>query len=144
MEEEHYPISFYSENTDFELSNEAETREWLLKAVAAEKHTLQELSIIFCDDEYLQEMNQEYLEHEELTDIITFQYHEEGQEVHGDLFISIERVRENAELFKVTFEHELNRVMVHGTLHLMGYKDKTPADKSLMTEKENHYLDARR
>jgi len=97
------------------------------------------ISIVFCSDEYLLEMNKKYLEHDYYTDIITFDY-VENDIISGDLFISIDRVKDNSEKFKTTFLNELTRVVFHGVLHLAGYKDKTTPDQQLMREKENFYL----
>lgn len=112
---------------------------WLKSAIEHEKHRLGDLSFIFCSDEYLLKINKQYLNHDYYTDIITFDY-VENNKVSGDLFISIDRVVENAETFKVDFNLELRRMMIHGVLHLLGYKDKLDDEKALMTEKENFYL----
>ena len=100
---------------------------------------LQHITYIFCDDAYLLDLNEQYLNHDTLTDIITFHYSKLPQ-IEGDIFISIERVHENAQTYQVTFDQELYRVIIHGVLHLCGYSDKTPTDKALMTEKENKAL----
>jgi len=99
-----------------------------------------DISVIFCTDEYLLEMNKAYLEHDYYTDIITFDY-VEGDVISGDLFISLDRVKENAEKFEITFLKEVYRVVFHGVLHLVGYKDKAEAEKKVMRERENYYLD---
>ena len=96
-------------------------------------------TIFFCDDEYLHKINVEYLQHDTLTDIITFDY-TEGKVLHSDIYISVERVKENAEIFKVPFQRELLRVLAHGLLHLCGYKDKTPKDSALMRQKEEEMI----
>jgi rRNA maturation RNase YbeY len=132
-------LTFHSEEIDFELDNAAKIDAWLKKVIKNEKWILAEVTYIFCSDVYLYQMNVEHLQHDTYTDVITFQYNEEF--VEGDIFISVERTAENAKTFGVTSSHELHRVMVHGLLHLMGYKDKEPADKTLMTEKENQYLE---
>lgn len=98
-----------------------------------------DIALVFCSDEHLLEVNKQYLQHDYYTDIITFDY-TEANKISGDLMISLDRVRENALLNKVSDWHEINRIVFHGVLHLCGYKDKKPADKSLMTEKENFYL----
>lgn len=131
-------INFYSEDIDFELANPLSTEKWLKKVIKEEKKHLGELTYIFCNDEYLHKMNVEHLQHDTLTDVITFQYSEEL--VEGDIFISVERTNENAVNFGVEPLHELNRVMVHGLLHLLGYDDKTGEDKEEMTAMENKYL----
>lgn len=132
-------INFFSEEIDFQLAEQAAIRAWIERAVAEEKSSLTEVSYIFCSDEYLHQMNVDYLQHDTLTDIITFPYSKKA--VEGDIFISIDRVRENAATYGVAFQHELQRVMIHGILHLLGYKDKTEADQAKMTEKENYYLE---
>jgi len=137
--EENNVISFHSEEIDFEFENESTIAGWLSFCVRDFDFTLGELSYIFCSDEYLHQMNVKYLNHDTYTDIITFDYTEEKQ-VNGDLFISIDRVRENASKYQVTFQKELNRVMVHGLLHLMGFKDKSDADADLMRKKEDYCL----
>jgi rRNA maturation RNase YbeY len=112
---------------------------WLSKVCDSEGKTLGELSLIFTSDEYLLNMNKEHLEHDYYTDIITFDY-TEGDIVSGDLFISVDRVNDNASSLNVSRETELNRVVVHGTLHLIGYGDKSEAEAKVMREKENYYL----
>ncbi|MGH1335709.1 MAG: rRNA maturation RNase YbeY [Aureispira sp.] len=131
-------ISFHAEEIDFQLPDEATITTWLKGVMRQEDWHLGELSYIFCTDAYLYEMNVQHLNHDTYTDVITFQYSEEV--VEGDVFISVERTRENAASFGVTPERELQRVMVHGLLHLMGYKDKTPEDQATMTSKEEEHL----
>lgn len=131
-------ISFNYE-TEFELTNETEISNWLTKAIQSENKKEGDINYIFCDDEYLVEINQQYLDHDTLTDIISFDY-SVGNELHGDIFISIERVRENALDFKVSLEEELKRVMVHGVLHYCGYKDKSEADEVEMRNKEDEKI----
>lgn len=132
-------LTFHSEEIDFELKNAPKIEQWLKKVIKNEHWILAEVTYIFCSDAYLYQMNMEHLQHDTYTDVITFQYNEEL--VEGDIFISVERTNENARTFGVASDHELHRVMVHGLLHLMGYKDKEPSDKKLMTEKENEYLE---
>lgn len=131
-------LTFHAEEIDFELSEAAKIKTWLKKVIKHENWTLASVSYIFCSDEYLYRMNVEHLNHDTYTDVITFQYNDDL--VEGDIFISIDRTTENAVTFNVTPTKELYRVMVHGLLHLMGYKDKTPEDKAMMTAKENYYL----
>jgi rRNA maturation RNase YbeY len=131
-------ISFNYE-FDFELPNEDEISNWLSYVILSENKKEGDVNYIFCDDDYLVEINQQYLAHDTLTDIISFDY-SVGNELHGDIFISIERVRENAQDFKVSFEEELKRVMVHGILHYCGYKDKSAEDEIMMREKENEKI----
>ena len=127
-------ISFNYE-IDFELPNESQISKWLSNVILSENKKEGDINYIFCDDEYLLEINQQYLDHDTLTDIISFDYCV-GNELHGDIFISIERVRENASDFDVKFEEELLRVMAHGILHYCGYKDKSEDDEKLMRQKE--------
>jgi probable rRNA maturation factor len=131
-------ISFNYE-LDFNLDNEAGFSEWLSNVITSEKKKEGEINYIFCDDEYLLEINQQYLNHDTLTDIISFDY-SIGNELHGDIFISVERVRENANDFNVSFDEELKRVMAHGVLHYCGYKDKSEKDEQLMREKEEEKM----
>lgn len=132
-------ITFYSEDVDFHLVNEKKRIKWIKDSIKNETKKVGEISYIFCSDEYLHKMNLEYLNHNTYTDIITFDYTEENI-VSGDIFISIDRVKENAIKFKTHFENELSRVIIHGALHLMGYKDKTPQQKEQMRSKEDFYL----
>lgn len=112
---------------------------WLSKVTVIEKKEMGDITLIFCSDEYLLKINQEYLDHDYYTDIITFDYSEDNV-VSGDLFISVDRVAENAQINKVDFMNEFNRVIVHGVLHLCGYKDKSEEDEKLMRSKENEML----
>ncbi|HTN19091.1 MAG TPA: rRNA maturation RNase YbeY [Pelobium sp.] len=133
-------INFFSEETNFKPKQVTLLRNWLLKSIEAENHTLTELNFIYCSDDYLLKINKEYLNHDTYTDTVTFDNSEIKGEVLGDIFISIDRIRENAKTFKTTTKDELHRVMIHSTLHLLGYKDKSPKDKTAMTAKENEYL----
>jgi len=131
-------ISFSTE-TLFELSKSAVISAWLSSIISQEKHTEGEISIVFCNDEYLCKLNVEFLNHDTLTDVISFDY-SIGKQVHGEIFISIDRVKENATEFNQSFETELSRVIAHGVLHFCGYKDKTDSESSLMRTKEGFYL----
>lgn len=133
------PISFFAEEIDFEPANPALLRRWIEDVIAVEKAELNFVNYIFCDDAYLLKLNQEYLQHDTLTDIITFPYHDPPV-VEGDVFISIDRIHDNAHQFGVSFEQELHRVMIHGVLHLCGYPDKAPEEKAKMTQKEDEAL----
>ena len=115
------------------------SNDWLQKVITTEKKQLGEIVFVFCKDTYLLEKNIQFLKHETLTDVITFDYCE-GNQISGDILISVERVKENSEIFEVTFLNELDRVMVHGLLHLLGYKDKTKEDTTLIRSKEDFYL----
>jgi rRNA maturation RNase YbeY len=132
-------IAFLSEDITFELKEKLKHKAWLKDAAKAEGFKIGELNYIFCSDAYLLDINQKYLGHNTLTDIVTFDNSEDPKMIEGDIFISIERIRENALKFD-TAESELKRVMVHGLLHLAGYKDKGKAHKELMTIKENEHL----
>ena len=132
-------ISFFNENTSYKLRKIKKVRKWLSDAIYAEGKTYGEISLIFCDDAYLHGMNIKFLNHDTLTDVITFDYNE-GNKISGDIFISIERVKENAALFSKSQTDELHRVMLHGVLHLCGYKDKTRRDVAVMRQKEEQYL----
>ena len=131
-------IEFFSE-TDFKLLNPNKISTWISKIVKNENHELGEVSYIFCDDEYLHKLNVQFLEHDTLTDIISFD-NSLGKQIHGEIYISIERVRENARDFSDSFDEELQRVIIHGMLHFCGYKDKTKVEEMLMREKENAAL----
>ena len=134
-------ISFFSvDPTNIPLDGKDQKFvQWLLDVAQAENKTICKLTYIFCSDEYLLDINNKYLGHDFYTDIITFPY-KEGHEIESDLFISVDRVRENAVEFNVTFDNELKRVMIHGLLHLMGYGDKSEDQISLMREKEEYYI----
>lgn len=131
-------ISFNYE-TDFELHNEIHYEDWISRIIESEGFDEGEINYIFCDDEYLHKINVEYLDHDTLTDIISFDY-TVGNLIQGDVFVSIERVRENAVDFKVSFDEELLRVLAHGVLHYCGYKDKSDADQALMRSKEEEKM----
>lgn len=131
-------ISFNYE-TNFCLDSEDQLIKWIIDTITAENFKLGEIQYVFCDDNYLLKLNQEFLKHDTLTDIISFDY-SVGKIIHGEIFISVERVKENAKAFQVSFKEELYRVIIHGVLHYCGYKDKTPNDSQIMTQKENYYL----
>lgn len=131
-------ISFNYE-LDFKLEDEAIYSDWISKVISSENKNEGEINYIFCDDNYLIELNQQYLDHDTLTDIISFDY-SEGNNLQGDVFISIERVRDNASDFNVPFDEELKRVLVHGVLHYCGYKDKSEEDEKLMRQKEEEKM----
>ena len=135
-------IHFFQEEIRFKLPHPRITSRWIRSVVESEKNRVTVVNFIFCSDKYLKRINLEYLAHDTLTDVITFDY-SDSTGIQGDVFISIERVRENAQKFLAHFDEELHRVMVHGVLHLMGYSDKTKASKSLMRKKEDAYLSLR-
>ena len=129
----------FNYETDFALEDEVVYSSWISKVISSENKSEGDINYIFCDDDYLVEINQQYLAHDTLTDIISFDY-SIGNELHGDIFISVERVRENAVDFNVAFDQELKRVLVHGVLHYSGYKDKTEEDVKLMRQKEEEKM----
>ncbi|WP_297869195.1 rRNA maturation RNase YbeY [uncultured Flavobacterium sp.] len=131
-------ISFNYE-TNFELENEALYEDWISRIIESEGFDEGEINYIFCDDEYLHKINVEYLDHDTLTDIISFDY-TVGNLIQGDIFVSVERVQDNANDFNVSFDDELKRVLSHGVLHYCGYKDKSPKDEALMRSKEEEKM----
>ncbi len=133
------PISFNNQSIPFKLKEKSKLKLWIKFIAEKEKHTLGTINYVFCNDEELLEINIKHLNHNTFTDIITFDY-TEGTKINSDIFISVERVSENAKKFQVHFEEELHRVMIHGVLHLCGYKDKTKLDSELMRKKENWAL----
>jgi probable rRNA maturation factor len=133
-------IRFFSEDTDFLLSNPRKISLWINQTAKKEKASIKEINYVFCSDRFLLALNQEYLNHDTLTDIITFDYSLSKKELEGEIYISIERVHENALKFKKEFKEEIHRVLIHGVLHLIGYQDKKASDKALMRKKEETYL----
>ncbi len=131
-------IEYHYEN-DFKLVDSDKIRIWIKDIIKKEKKTLGDITYIFCDDDYLLERNKEFLDHNTLTDIITFNYCIDNN-ISSDIMISIDRVKENSTTFENSFNEELKRVMIHGILHLIGYNDKSDKEKELMREKENFYL----
>lgn len=131
-------INFYTE-CDFELERSSDYEKWVLRIIDSEEMDCGEVSFIFCDDEYLHEINLKYLQHDTYTDIISFDS-TEGQVLNGDIFISIDRVRDNAADYNAEFISELNRVMAHGILHFCGYKDKSERDAAEMRRKEEEKM----
>lgn len=135
-------IHFYSaeESIKLKLKEKRRIKDWLAFVIKNEKHSVGEINYILCTDEYLLTINKDFLNHDTYTDVITFDY-TENKIISGEIYISIERIKENALKYNVETENELNRVMVHGLLHLLGYKDKTKSDKVEITNKENFYLE---
>ncbi|WP_299548920.1 rRNA maturation RNase YbeY [Seonamhaeicola sp.] len=130
----------FNYETDFSLADEQRISTWILDVINSEEHKLEEINYVFCDDDYLHKLNVEFLDHDTLTDIISFDY-SVGKIIQGDIFISVERVADNADDFGVAFEEELHRVIVHGVLHYCGYKDKSAEDTEAMRSKEDYYLE---
>ena len=133
-------ITFNYLNQSFSLRDRKKIKVYLRKKLNEEGKKIERISYVFCDDAYLLEVNKQYLNHDTLTDIITFELSAHGDALVSDIYISVERVKENARLFRVKFTDELLRVIFHGALHLAGYKDKRKADKSVMREKEDEWL----
>ena len=132
-------IYFSSENIKFDLRGKLKVKRWITDLVKAQNKKVGDISYLFCDDAYLIEVNRTYLDHDTYTDIITFDY-VEGDTISGDILISVERVKENAQLFNTTFDQELHRVIIHGVLHLLGQGDKTEAEAAQMRKKEEAAL----
>ena len=132
-------IRFFSEEIDFSVPHPRKTSAWIKTIIRKERRPVSEINYIFCTDKYLLKLNTAFLNHATLTDIITFDNSNKGI-IEADIYISIERVSENADKFKVHFEEELHRVIIHGVLHLLGYKDKKPAEKARMRKKEEACL----
>jgi probable rRNA maturation factor len=136
-------INYFSEGTRFKLPHPRKTASWIRSIILSEKFEPKAINFIFCSDEVLLKKNQEYLNHNTFTDIITFDTSENLGTLEGDIFISIDRVRDNSVRFKVSFDQELHRVMIHGVLHLLGYNDKSPKQKTAIRKKEDACLSLR-
>ena len=134
-------IEFYSE-TDFKVEDTKALSHWISEIILHENHELGDLTYVFCDDDYLHKLNLQFLNHDTLTDIISFD-NSLGKQIHGEIYISVERVKENAGTYQVAFLEELHRVIIHGVLHFCGYKDKTEKQQETMSCKENEALDLR-
>ena len=136
------PITFFFENIDYRLTDKNKLKDWLADTCKEEGKAISSLIFIFCDDEFLLQINKEYLRHNSYTDIITFDLSED-KSLDGEIYISLERVRENAKTYETGIANEIHRVMIHGVLHLLGYNDKTPSQKRKMKEKEDYFLSLR-
>lgn len=136
-------VRYFFEDTPFQFKPKRLTSSWLKMVAESEIRKLGDINVIFCSDNYILDINQKYLQHDYFTDIITFDYCE-GNKLSGDLFISVDSVRENSIFYHTAFEDELNRVIVHGLLHLIGYDDHTEEDIAQMRSKENYYLELRK
>lgn len=139
-----HPIEFVSEDIEFELENPNQVAEWIADVIEKHNQELVSLTYIFCSDDYLHEINVSYLDHDTLTDIITFDNADEEGIIEGDIFISVDRVRDNAKDLGITFKDELHRVLIHGVLHLLGFKDKTEEQEALMRKQEDSSLSLRK
>ena len=136
-------INFFLEDTNYRIRKKKSIKKWIIEAINLENEALDNLNIILTSDNYLHQLNIEHLNHDTLTDVITFEYNNEEEPILSDIFISIDRVKENAKEFKQSQLNELHRIIIHGTLHLLGYKDKNKTDKDIMTKKEDYYLSLR-
>ncbi|WP_018476360.1 rRNA maturation RNase YbeY [Pontibacter roseus] len=139
-----HPIEFFSEDVDFSLSNPEQIAAWIADIVERHNHELISLTYIFCSDDYLHNINLEYLDHDTLTDIITFDNADEEGTIEGDIFISIDRIRDNAATHGTAFTDELHRVIIHGVLHLLGFKDKSSEEEAAMRKLEDSSLSLRK
>lgn len=133
-------IHFFTEQTNFILKSKTKLRVWLKQVIHSYNRKINSLNYIFTSDENLLKINQQYLNHDTYTDIITFDQSIENQKIEADIYISIERIKENSRRLNINFDEELHRVMLHGVLHLLGFKDKSNTEKEEMRKKENHYL----
>jgi probable rRNA maturation factor len=134
-------VNFHIEDIECMPENLNLIRHWIIQTITEHKLKTGEINIIFCSDEYLYEINQRFLQHNDYTDIITFDNSDDDNTIEGDIFISLERVSDNAWIFSTDLESELHRVIIHGILHLMGYSDKTEENKADMTKKEDSCLE---
>ena len=145
MKKKYSEIFFFSEEISFLLKGKKKIKSWISDVVLQQKHVVGNITFVFCDDEYLLEINQQYLNHDTLTDIISFDYSEiidkKQKSISGEIYISIPRVKENAKINSQTFTNELHRVLIHGILHFCGYKDKKTIDKKLMRKMEDESLE---
>ncbi|MEM7109200.1 MAG: rRNA maturation RNase YbeY [Bacteroidota bacterium] len=136
-------IYFHQEEVDFKLHNRKKLQQWISKIIFSEGRQLGQLNFIFCSDHYLHKINLQYLNHDSYTDIITFDQSEDSHSIEGDIFISVDRIKENAKLLNIPFQTELDRVMIHGVLHLLGNRDKTREERAVMRKKEEACLSLR-
>ena len=137
-------INFFNADVNYTIKGKLKIKAWLISTAKNEGFIINSLNIILCSDEYLFNLNKEFLNHVTYTDIITFDHGERRNSLEGELYISIERVRENATNLDITVTNELHRVIVHGLLHLCGYKDKSRGNKAIMSGKEDYYLSLRK
>jgi len=136
------PFFFFNEDRNYRLTQKSEIRNWLHNATQDHKRSVREINYIFCSDHYLHSINKRFLRHDDYTDIITFDYAED-ERIRADVYISIDRARDNANTYGVSVQDEVHRLLIHGLLHLLGYADKQPDDKALMSGKEEYYLSLR-
>lgn len=136
-------IHFFSEDLNYRLRNIKRIRQWILHTIEKEGEELDTINYIFTTDQYLHKINVDYLNHDTFTDIITFEYNAEEEPILSDIYISLDRCKENAKELNIPLTTEIHRILIHGVLHLLGYKDKNKKDKELMTSKEDYYLSLR-
>ncbi|RUA29370.1 MAG: rRNA maturation RNase YbeY [Bacteroidetes bacterium] len=136
-------IHFFSEDLNYRLRNIKRIRQWILHTIEKEGEELDTINYIFTTDQYLHKINVDYLNHDTLTDIITFEYNADDEAILSDIYISLDRCKENAKELNIPLTTEIHRILIHGVLHLLGYKDKNKKDKELMTSKEDYYLSLR-
>jgi len=136
-------IYFFTEEIIFRLRHLKKIRQWVQHTIELEGGELESINFIFTSDSYLHKINMDYLHHDTFTDIITFDYNEPGLPILSDIYISIDRCKENSKLLKISIVNEVHRIIIHGVLHLLGYKDKNNSDKEQMTTKEDYYLSLR-
>jgi len=136
-------LNFFSEEITFRLRDKKKLRKWIMKTIQNEGGEYETINFIFTSDSYLHKINVDYLQHDTYTDIITFEYNEGDLPIISDIYISIDRCKENAKTYSIRLRDEIHRIIIHGVLHLLSYKDKTKKDKELMTSKEDYYLSLR-
>jgi rRNA maturation RNase YbeY len=136
-------IHFFNEEINYRLRHKKKIRDWVINTIDNEGYKLESINFIITSDLYLHKINVDYLNHDTYTDIITFEYNESGLPILSDIYISLDRCRENAKNLNITLTTEVHRIIIHGVLHLLGYKDKNKKDKELMTSKEDYYLSLR-
>ena len=136
-------ISYNNIDNNFRIKDKIKIKKWILKSIEAEKKNVNFISFNFCSDDFILKLNNNALKHNYYTDIITFELNNKNENIEGDIYISVDRVKENAKILKESFTDELHRVIIHGVLHLCGYKDKSSKESKKMREKENYYLSNR-
>lgn len=136
-------LHFFTEDISYRIRDIRKLQAWIINTIEREKGSLENINFILSSDTFIHKINLEYLNHDTYTDIITFEYNEPGQSILSDIYISLDRCRENAVTYKAKLTDEIHRILIHGVLHLLGYKDKAPAEKKQMTSKEDYYLSLR-
>ena len=136
-------LNFFSEEVNYRLRKIRKIRNWVLHTIETEGGEVETINFIFSSDSYVHKINVDYLNHDTYTDIITFEYNDSGLPILSDIYISLDRCRENAKVLNLSLTNEVHRIIIHGVLHLLGYKDKNKKDKDLMTSKEDYYLSLR-